>query len=97
MELGTVLQWFSGLRGGGTGGRSGAGAVVLVILGIIDAGYSGDWSRIGVLKPQQEQLIQSFVVALGFFHIFCAGVAAYVASSKGLDAPKSVAKVCWLL
>jgi hypothetical protein len=67
--------------------------VVVVILGIIDAGYSGDWSRIGVLTPQAEELVRSFVVALGFFHILCAGVAAYAASSKGLDIGKAVAKV----
>eukprot|EP00884_Botryococcus_braunii_P005958 jgi/Botrbrau1/15363/Bobra.0304s0005.2 len=69
------------------------GAVVVVILGLIDAGYSGDWSRIGVLTPQAEELIRSFVGALGFFHIACAGIAAYVAASKELNVAAAVAKV----
>lgn len=66
-----------------------------MILGIIDAGYSGDWSRIGVLTPQQEQFIQGFVVLLGFFHIFCAAIAAKLAYESELNVPKAVAKVFW--
>ncbi|KAJ1433568.1 putative transmembrane protein [Sesbania bispinosa] len=27
-------------------------------LGFIDAGYSGDWSRIGVITPQSEELLK---------------------------------------
>ncbi|KAL2338555.1 hypothetical protein Fmac_013001 [Flemingia macrophylla] len=34
-------------------------------LGFIDAGYSGDWSRIGVITPEIEELIKvaAFLVA----------------------------------
>lgn len=32
--------------------------VVLVIFMLIDAAYSGDWSRIGVISKEQEQQLQ---------------------------------------
>ncbi|XP_016647249.1 PREDICTED: uncharacterized protein LOC103323386 [Prunus mume] len=42
-----------------------AGSVVAVLgLGFIDAGYSGDWSRIGVISKESEDLLKvaAFVV-----------------------------------
>lgn len=45
------------------------GAVVLVILGAIDAGFSGDWSRTGVLTTGQEAQLRGLLTLLGFFHI----------------------------
>ncbi|KAH6835957.1 DNA-directed RNA polymerase subunit beta [Perilla frutescens var. hirtella] len=42
-------------------------------LGFIDAGYSGDWSRIGVISRGTEELLKSaafFVVPFCFFLIF---------------------------
>ena len=45
------------------------GAVVLVILGAIDAGWSGDWHRLGVLTADQEAAIRGLLALLGFFHI----------------------------
>ena len=45
------------------------GAVVLVILGAIDAGWSGDWHRLGVLTTDQEAAIRGLLALLGFFHI----------------------------
>lgn len=48
------------------------GAVGVAVLGLVDAGYSGDWSRIGVLtKPQEEQL-QQLVQILAVIHVACA-------------------------
>uniref|UniRef100_A0A0R0FKQ6 DUF7887 domain-containing protein n=1 Tax=Glycine max TaxID=3847 RepID=A0A0R0FKQ6_SOYBN len=34
------------------------GAIGLFGLGFVDAGYSGDWSRIGVITPQTEDLLK---------------------------------------
>lgn len=45
------------------------GAVVLVILGAVDAGWSGDWHRLGVLTTDQEAAIRGLLALLGFFHI----------------------------
>ncbi|KAK7329892.1 hypothetical protein VNO77_24073 [Canavalia gladiata] len=48
-------------------------AIGLFGLGFIDAGYSGDWSRIGVITPQSEELLKiaAFVVVpLCVFLIF---------------------------
>ena len=45
------------------------GAVVLVILAAIDAGFSGDWSRIGILTTDQEAQLRGLLALLGFFHI----------------------------
>ncbi|KAK6236000.1 hypothetical protein QQP08_026082 [Theobroma cacao] len=47
--------------------------VAVVGLGFIDAGYSGDWSRIGVISKEVEDLLKiaAFVVVpLCFFLIF---------------------------
>ncbi|KAF3452913.1 hypothetical protein FNV43_RR03346 [Rhamnella rubrinervis] len=40
-------------------------AIALFGLGFIDAGYSGDWSRIGVISKESEELLKvaAFVVA----------------------------------
>ena len=45
------------------------GAVVLVILGAVDAGWSGDWHRLGVLTTDQEAALRGLLTLLGFFHI----------------------------
>lgn len=45
------------------------GAVVLVILAAVDAGFSGDWSRIGILTADQEAQLRGLLALLGFFHI----------------------------
>ncbi|KAI3423954.1 hypothetical protein D9Q98_009788 [Chlorella vulgaris] len=57
-------------------------AVVLFILMAIDAAYSGDWSRIGVLTHEQEAKLQQALTALGFFHIACGTVAAVVSRRR---------------
>ncbi|KAF7806571.1 putative transmembrane protein [Senna tora] len=48
-------------------------AIAVFGLGFIDAGYSGDWSRIGVITPQSEEVLKiaAFaVVPLCVFLIF---------------------------
>ncbi|ESW26849.1 hypothetical protein PHAVU_003G153300 [Phaseolus vulgaris] len=49
------------------------GAIGMFGLGFIDAGYSGDWSRIGVITPQSEELLKVaafLVVPLCIFLVF---------------------------
>ena len=36
---------------------------VLGFLGVADAGFSGDWSRIGVLTPEQEDVLKLVFLA----------------------------------
>ncbi len=62
-----------------------AGAVVLVILAAIDAAYSGDWSRIGVISKDVELGLRPLLGLLGLFHIFCGGITAIAASKKGYN------------
>lgn len=62
-----------------------AGGVVLVILAAVDAGFSGDWSRIGVLSKDAELGLQSLLGLLGLFHIACGSVTALDASQKGYN------------
>ncbi|XP_052200144.1 uncharacterized protein LOC127806719 [Diospyros lotus] len=48
-------------------------AVAVLGLGFVDAGYSGDWSRIGVISRETEDLLKLgafFVVPLCIFLIF---------------------------
>lgn len=59
----------------------------------VDAAYSGDWSRIGVISKEFEDSLKPLVVALGFFHIGCAVVAAKTASEKNLKVAPAVLKV----
>ena len=46
-----------------------AGAIAVGIIAIIDAAYSGDWSRIGFINKEVEAQLQSFLVALGGWHL----------------------------
>ncbi|KAJ9550801.1 hypothetical protein OSB04_014846 [Centaurea solstitialis] len=48
-------------------------AIAVLGLGFIDAGYSGDWSRIGVISKENEDLLKAaafLVVPLCIFLIF---------------------------
>jgi len=73
------------LTGDQYGVSSLAGGVVLVILAAIDAGFSGDWSRIGVLSKDAELGIRSLLGLLGLFHIVCGSVTALDATQKGYN------------
>jgi hypothetical protein len=57
--------------------------IVLGILMLLDAAYSGDWSRIGAITTEQEQQLQALVpVALGG-HAACAAAAGVVSARRG--------------
>lgn len=65
----------------------------LVVLAGIDAAYSGDWSRTGVISKEFEDSLKPLVIALGVFHIGCATVAGRSAASKNLNVVPAVLKV----
>lgn len=64
-----------------------------MVLAGVDAAYSGDWSRIGVISKDFEDSLKPLVVALGFFHIGCAFVAGKEAAAKNLNVLPAVLKV----
>ncbi|KAL4421294.1 hypothetical protein ABPG75_010585 [Micractinium tetrahymenae] len=67
--------------------------VVLLLLMLVDAGFSRDWSRIGMLTHEQEDALQQVAIAVGCFHVLC-GIAAGTASSmRGERWAPRVAKV----
>ena len=70
-----------------------AGAIVLVILAAIDAAFSGDWSRTGVISKDVELGLRPLLGLLGLFHIFCGTIAAVAASRKGYNPVPATAKV----
>ncbi len=43
----------------------------MALLGLTDAAFSGDWSRIGVLTVTQEAQLQQLVVAIACVHVAC--------------------------
>lgn len=59
------------------------GGIFVSILGLIDAAYSGDWSRIGVLSKETEATLQSIVLIVGGFHAIMAIVAARILQQRG--------------
>ena len=61
------------------------GGVVLVILAAIDAAFSGDWSRIGILSRDAELGLRPLLGLLGLFHLACGAVTALDASQKGFN------------
>ncbi|KAF5840913.1 hypothetical protein DUNSADRAFT_15113 [Dunaliella salina] len=61
------------------------GAVVVAELGLVDAAYSGDWSRIGILSTEQELQLQQAVLIIAAIHGAEAAIAAYLAKGKGVD------------
>lgn len=65
----------------------------MIVLAAVDAAYSGDWSRVGVITKETEDSLKPLIIALGAFHIGCAVVAARIASSKQLNVAPRVLKV----
>jgi hypothetical protein len=61
-------------------------------LGLADAGYSGDWSRLGVFTTAQEVQAQQVVQFIAVAHIFTAAVTAWVASKGGYPLPLAIGK-----
>lgn len=55
--------------------------IVLGLLSAIDGGFSGDWSRLGLITTDMEASLRSAVTSVGLFHLVCAPIAA-LSSSK---------------
>lgn len=68
------------------------GAVFVGILGFIDAGYSGDWSRIGAISTELEAKLRFYALVLLGVHVVAAAAAGKVAESRGLPVAPAVAK-----
>jgi hypothetical protein len=60
-------------------------AVLVGELGLIDAAYSGDWSRIGVISTEVELILQLVVKAVLVIHAVEGVIAAAIAKDKGMD------------
>lgn len=60
-------------------------AIVLALSMAVDAGFSGDWSRIGAITTDQEAFIRAFLVFVAVAH-GALGVVAYdIALKRGRD------------
>lgn len=68
------------------------GAVFVGVLAAVDAGYSGDWSRIGAISKDTEDWLKQVLPLLGGFHVFCAIVSGIAASKGGRPWPWPVVK-----
>lgn len=66
------------------------GVVGVGVLGLVDAGYSGDWSRIGVLTAAQEVQLQQVVIALAAVNVSCALAIALILKRPAVLALKAV-------
>ncbi|KAL4424583.1 hypothetical protein ABPG77_009167 [Micractinium sp. CCAP 211/92] len=60
---------------------------------LVDAGFSRDWSRIGVLTHEQEDALQQVAAAVGCFHVLCGIAAGAVSGMRGERWAPRVAKV----
>ena len=49
----------------------------------IDAGYSGDWSRIGALTKETELQLQGLLPVVVLGHGACAAVAGAISAKRG--------------
>ena len=58
-------------------------AVVLGILMLLDAAYSGDWSRIGAITKEQELQLQNLVPVVVAGHGACAVAAGTISAGRG--------------
>ena len=54
-------------------------------LGLVDAAYSGDWSRIGIISQEQEIVLQQAVVVVAAIHSIEGLISAAIASSMNLN------------
>lgn len=67
-------------------------AALLVTLGVVDAAYSGDWSRIGVISQEDELLLQKFVWFVAVAHTGTGILAAQLATEQSKNAAVAFAK-----
>lgn len=64
--------------------------IVFGLVSAIDGGFSGDWSRFGLISTDLEEVIKDAVTKVGLFHIACGIVAAGVAKNQQLPVAPSV-------
>ena len=57
--------------------------LLLLLAMVIDAAYSGDWSRIGVLTLQQEEFLRGFVLLGAVIHVGIGVTAAGISKNRG--------------
>lgn len=57
--------------------------LVIAILAYLDAAFSGDWSRIGVLSSSQEQFLRDFCVVGVAIHALLGVAAAKISRDRG--------------
>lgn len=62
--------------------------VAVVLAGVVDAGYSGDWSRVGAITTEAEGAIRTFCVFVGVAHGAMGAVAYDVAVKRGVMDPR---------
>jgi len=67
-------------------------AVVVGLSAAIDAGWSGDWSRIEVITTDDEATVRNVVQQVLTFHLVCTPVAFLAAKAKGNDTTKATLK-----
>lgn len=66
--------------------------VVVATLAVVDAGFSGDWSRIGVLTTDQELVLQELVKFIVVAHGVTAALTVRVAQENSYSIPEAVLK-----
>ena len=64
--------------------------IVFGLVSAIDGGFSGDWSKFGLISADLEETIRDAVTNVGLFHIVCGIAAAGVAKNQQLPIAPSV-------
>jgi len=59
--------------------------VLLAQLALVDAAFSGDWSRIGVISTDTELLLQKVVLFIVAAHTVVGVITAYAAAQRDLN------------
>ncbi len=67
-------------------------ALAVVLAGTVDAGWSGDWSRVGALTKAREADARAFVECVCVANASMALVARDVAIRRGMDGTRAFAK-----
>jgi large-conductance mechanosensitive channel len=67
--------------------------VLIVQLALVDAAYSGDWSRIGAITREQELFLQPIVNFIIVAHAILGVITAQQAQLRGLNTVVSGVKV----
>lgn len=56
--------------------------IVFTLLAAIDGGFSGDWTRYGLVSQPTEEWIRNTITQVGYFHFLCGSIAVAVTSSR---------------